>query len=215
MADETVVSLIPTLGSKGLFVLKDPFANVLVPKVAYTCQAVRTIRDVISGGEDPFTTYYVPRNISQEKYDLDVKAGVCIVSLQSGVGDWVYVPSTYIASYPDANGVNYVPTVLAFYVGVIPEALDLGPLQDAIGDLIQDTVGISKELQDPRVVVVGQVTMVSQEESVSMEASRKENITVSNTERSRRITAETERDTLAQRVLELEQYIAANLPQPT
>lgn len=204
-------NLIPAQGSKGLFKLAAPFDTKLVPKVAYTCQAIRSIRDLVAAGEDPFKDYYEPASLTKQIYDEDVASNVYIVSLQSGVGDWVYVPTTYILSYPDMNGVMYSPTLLGFYLGIVPDSLDLSTLQDDICDLISDTVGINKELIQPEILICGTPTMVSQDDAAVMEASREQNIKTTNTDRSRLLEMTALYEASTQKVQELENYIATKL----
>ena len=201
-------NLIPPIGTKGIFVLEEPFQQRLVEKVAYTCQAVRSIRDTIASGSDPFSEYYEPFELSKEQYEGDVANGAAIVSLQSGVGDWLYVPSTFIKSYPDMNGVMYTPIVLGISLGAVPDEMNLSALKSDIEALVRDTIGINSTVKS---VVAGLPTLVPQEDHRVATAARAEMITRSNTDRSRLLAAQETVNALTLKVQELEAYIQDNL----
>lgn len=149
--------ILPSINSNGIFQLKTPFDTDLTPSVPYTCLSIRTLSDMIGAGIDPEATIYAPKNLSHEIFAQDLVDGVSIIGLQSGSGDWVYVPTSYIASYPNGSGVPYTAVMIGVSLGAIPDALDVSGLQVEIGLLCTSILGV---LPATKVVVVSKTQLI-------------------------------------------------------
>ena len=141
------MSLTPPIGASGIFKLSPPFQSALQANVSYSCQAVRRMSDILKLGIDPFAVYYAPQNLARAVYEADLAKDEAIVSLRSNGGHWVYVPTSYITSYPNMGGIPYRSLVLAINIGPVPDYLDLSPVKAKIRSVVQEMVGVSSEVQ--------------------------------------------------------------------
>lgn len=142
------MALLPPIGTAGIYDLSPPFASKLQPSVSYRCESIRRFSDMLQLGEDPYELYYSPNELSQETYNNDALNSTCIVSLQSTSGHWVHVPSTYIRSFPNVNGVPYRAMVLGVEIGPVAEYQDLTTLKTAISNTVRDTFGVTPSIKE-------------------------------------------------------------------
>ncbi len=203
------VSLIPPIGTVGTWILKVPYNADINPEILYTCVAVRRLSEFRLLGIDPYNQYYLGKGISETDYAADSDQGdVCIVSLQSPIGDLVFVPSTYILSYPNPNGHRYTPMVLVVDVGSIPDKLNLNAVKSDISDIVKTYLGLVSA--DVLSVAVGESIMVTPQDHANIEAARIGRITVTKTLSTRLTEAQIAIAGLTSRNQELENYILAN-----
>lgn len=203
--------IVPNIGVAGVWTLTAPFDTTLAANTSYTCIGVSTLADVASGGIDPYSTYYAPKQLSQAAYAADLANGVCIVSLQSSAGVVQRIPSSYIQQYPAVGGVPYRVMALACTLSAIPDSLDLTAVKDQISALITDTVGVSSTITE---VQLSQSTQLSRAQAATVEAARQAVVTNSTTDRSKLLAAQTTIASLQEQIGILETYILANMPPP-
>lgn len=137
-------NIIPAIGAKGFFQLSAPFDTLLVQGEQYTCKAIRNLSDYLSNNEDPKTDIYDNYGISAE-YDNDVNNDIEIVSLQSELGHWLYVPVTHILAYPDTNGTVYRSVMIGLSLPALPIDTDITWLKDNLVNLVIDSIGVIPE----------------------------------------------------------------------
>jgi hypothetical protein len=159
---------VPDIGSSGLFSLGAPFDNALTANVSYTCIAIRGLNEVTAAGEDTYDVYYLPRQITKEVYNTHVTAGVYLITLQSGTGSIVYVPSVYILSAPNVSGVKYGTVMLGVSLGALADNVSLEALKTSITNLVRDTLGVTPTL---KAMVVSQASLISQTDHEAIEKS--------------------------------------------
>lgn len=205
------MALIPPVGTAGIYKLDAPFSAQLQPNMSYRCDAVRRLSDFLEVGVDPYEEFYKKNDLTKEKYDLDVMNRVCMISLVSSSGHWLYVPSTYILAYPDLNGVPYTVMVLGLELGAIPNYKDLTGLKQALSNLTRDTIGITPVIKE---VAVSAVTKLSQADADALEAARQSQITNSQTDRAKLLALQQAYTLLQQQYAQLEAYVRS-LPPPT
>lgn len=197
----------PPIGASGVYKLAAPFQNKLLPNTSYRCEAVRRIADLVEQGIDPYEEFYQPNGLSRESYDRDVSQNAAMCSLVSQNDHWLYVPSSYIQSYPNVNGIPYSSIILGVSIGPIPNYMDLAGLRAALSNVVQDSIGVTPEIKS---VVVSPVTNLSQQDHDSIEATRQSRISNTRTDRARAIKAEAENQQLRLQIRQLEDYIRAN-----
>lgn len=148
---------LPAIGSKGCYTLLAPFDTLISPKRIYTCQAVRSLHDWVIDGKDPFKQIYEPVGLTEQTFNNDLKNGVSIVTLIGDGGETLYIPNSYIQSYPIYDGVKYVGRALSVPLGILPEDVDISTLKSMIVQLVHDVLGIDITVTD--VITSGSVNV--------------------------------------------------------
>lgn len=202
------LALIPPIGTAGVYTLAAPFTTQLQAQTSYKCDAIRRFADLIEVGIEPFEEYYQPLGLTQAQYQVDLANNVCMVSLVSNTGHWVYVPSSFIQSYPDIGGVPYVVTVLGLELGALPTYMDLTGLKVALAQLCRDTIGKQPDVKE---AVISAVEKLSQSDHDTLENARVLAINNSQTDRARYLAAQAELATLRQQYTALEAWVKQNV----
>lgn len=109
MTDTT--NMTPWVYAEGLFTAKSPFNTVVDPATSFKVEAVRTINEIQLAGRDVYELVLKPVGISKdnatEYIDAMISDKACIITLTRQQGPVVYVPSTYLTSYPTVDGVVF------------------------------------------------------------------------------------------------------------
>jgi hypothetical protein len=191
----------PPLRSKGIFGLRSPF--VAKPGVAYTVQAIRTFEEIRARGSDVLELVYSPVGLSKSYYDTDVAAGAVIVTLMSATDKPIYVPDTYIDSYPDMGNIDYRWLIASISLGSLPAGFDTSLLKNQIENVVAGFIGVQGTCN----IGLGALTeSVSSETHAQLVAARKGAITMNNTDRARALKAEAIIAEQLIRIHELEAY---------
>lgn len=201
--------ILPIIGTTGLYNLKAPFETALMANTPYTCIAVRRLSDIVAAGGEPQVEYYQPYNLSDDAYQADLANDVCIISLQAAGSETVYVPSSYLASYPDIGGVPYTVLALAINIGALPDALDLTYLKTKLNADIVEVLGVDTTIN---VAAISRPSLMPYDMHNSLEAARQAKITAVKTDYAKYLEAQTALDQARTRIAELEAYILANQP---
>lgn len=199
--------IMPKIGAKGIFKLIAPYDQLLVPNTHYSCVAIRGLSDIIGAGGDGYLDYYEKYSITKEQFQTDLNNNVCIITLQDGNGNLVYVPHLYIDGFPEVNGYVYNNIVLAIDIGQIPEYLNLSVIKDKITDVVLENFGINASV---KVIVTSNPTIVMNDDHAAIEAARQANIAVQITDHARVLELTAERDLAYSKIQELETYIFNN-----
>lgn len=205
------MSLTPPINVTGVYALSPPWNQDIVPNTPYTCIAIRKFADIIRKGEDPFALYYEPKGLQYSDYQRDSAAGECIVTLRSAGGQFIYVPTSYILSYPNQSGVPYAVMVLGVNLGAIPNNLDLSAIRSKIATVVHDVLGVTPTIQQ---AVISEVKNKSASDHAAIEAARQAQITERQTDYSKYLASQQTVQAQAQRIQELETYIRTHLPPP-
>lgn len=151
-----LTDVVPDIGATGIYTLKTPYDKLIVNSTAnddvlaavvYTCVAVRKVAELVKFGSDPFALYYTPYGLGESVYAADVAKGMCIVTLRSSAGDFIHVPSTYIASFPKGGGVLYCTYGLAISLGALPSDTDLTALKLRMKQAVTETFGVESDVK--------------------------------------------------------------------
>lgn len=136
-----VIRRTPSLYASGKYVLRTPF--VANADRSYTCMAIRSFNDIYELKEDVFTKYYESNGLSDIIFNEDKEARVCIVTLMSEDAQVIYVPDSYIESYPDVSNVLYSRIILSVDLGALPDKLNLDFLNTQISNIVGDVIGVA------------------------------------------------------------------------
>lgn len=166
--------ILPEIGSSGKYAFKEPYSLIGNGQTEYICQSVRSLSELIANTENPYGKYYAPYKITIEDYNKDIANGASIVGLQSSSGNWLYVPNSYITSYPDVSGVRYTVVVLGVRLGAISEQFPLTSISNEIEDLVLSRTGVKPVIKP---VAVSQPSLVNYSDHDRIEKARRNKIT--------------------------------------
>lgn len=200
--------VIPTVGSEGYYTVLPPFDTILVPNILYTCQAVRRLNDYLANNENPKEKIYTRYGLGDNVYTDDLKNDMFIVSLQAGVGQWIYIPARYILGYPVSNGVKYHDVMLGVNLGSIPVDLDLSVVKTAVSNAVHDTLGITPTIAD---VEISKTIIVTHEQHKSIMDVRLGHMTLYLSDRAKVDKGQTDIESLQYKITQLEEYIKTNI----
>jgi len=139
----------PSIGLKGIFTFKSPYSELINNEQEFEIIAIKTIRDLISSGIDPYNTIYVPANLSINDYTNDINKNISLVTLVSNGNEQVTIPVTYITGWPDNTYKKYQGKAITIDLNYLPEKFDLTSLISDVKDLIYDRIGVTTE---PKIV---------------------------------------------------------------
>ena len=166
--------MIPSIGDKGLYTVKDPFTMMISSTTSYTCIALRSIGDYILQGVDIYTTLYKAYMLSESLYMEDIKKNETIATLQSSAGTCFMIPCSYILKMPDPNGRKYRPIMMSVSLGQLPVNLKLGTLKNEVADFIYSRLGIYPEIQT---IEMAEPIVLTNDQHVKNERARYQRIT--------------------------------------
>lgn len=177
-------NMIPGMYVEGSFKAKPPFDKVVDPEVCFTVEALRTVDELRGANVNLYQTVFVPVEMTEEDAEavltaLDNSAGVVIVLTAVGKKD-VYLPSSYLESFPSADGTRYEHMAMIVDLGVVPPQLRnvLAETQQEIKDLVLARVGVNNTVH---IGVVPTAAYISAGQAKVFENTRKNAITAAKT----------------------------------
>lgn len=138
------VRITPTINTVGVFKVEKPF--FVESKRVYEVVAIREFDDIWLQGGDVYEEYYKPNGLSEEIYERDVKLGATIVTLKSKVGN-VYIPDTFIESFPKLGYLNYKHVILSVDIGAVSDEINLDALISDLKELASKHVGVTAKVK--------------------------------------------------------------------
>lgn len=157
----------PPINTSGVFLAYSPFE--LSTTVIYKCTAIRNFEDLRLRNIDVFTTYYKPKGLDLTVYREDAAMDAAILTLEAADGSEVYVPNTFLKSYPGAGGLAYVNKVMVIELGLMLGDVDTSYLEPLMIDVVKQHVGVDTEVKTVAIPYIGSV---SHETGVAMERAR-------------------------------------------
>jgi hypothetical protein len=130
------------------------------------------VEEIVKSGKDIHETFYKPMGLDLALANEDILKGVVFVGLLGTDGSRIYVPDTYIESYPDQTAITYDYTVLSVDLGPQPSDMDLTSLIDEFKFIARDHTGIDIE---NIIVHIGRAqsnTMLTQEQHIAANDAR-------------------------------------------
>lgn len=161
----------PPLGAYGQYVLKTPWATV--SQIAYKCVSLRRVEEVVKSGKDIYATFYQPMGLDLVTANGDILQGVVFVGLLGNDGSRIYVPDTYIESYPDQTAISYDYTVMSVDLGPQPSDMDLTKLIDEFKGTANSFTGIATEDIIVHIGRARSTVMMTQDQYIAAEDARK------------------------------------------
>lgn len=198
------ISLIPELGAIGTFTLSSPFNTLISSTARLECKSIRKISELLAVSENVYIKYYKKNNISEQDYEKDRLADVCILGLMAENGKWFYVPNSYLLAYPNLSGVPYSKIILGVSLGAIPHSLNLDPLKELISDTVLNVLGINPQIE---LVAASQTALLDYDDHDKIENARKAKITIDKPTELRLAEMTRLRDQAVAKVTMLEKYI--------
>lgn len=195
----------PPLGTEGRYTLVEPFTALAT--VLYNCDAIRTFVECQVSGLDVLNDIYIHAGLTKTEYDRDLKLGGCIITLLSKTEAPIYVPNTYIESFPNFDAVNYSHIVGSFDLGALPDFLNLANLQLEVAALVSDVVGKEPVVKIHRAASTGLITPAQHEVA---EIARTAAITRRTTYRAENLKLQTQVTTLQEQNQVLVDLLKAN-----
>jgi hypothetical protein len=180
----------PPMNLSGPFLLRSPF--VADPAKSYTVTAHRQFSELITRGQDIMKLVYTPVGLTASAYAEDQIEGAIVIALRDSAGNVMYVPDTYIDSYPGLGSVPYSRLIGVVDLGMWANYRDLDDVMASMKESCKANLGVDVEVTLAR----GSVTnTVSEEQHIQLTAARE--------------AAKTNNETLTATIIRLSDEIAA------
>lgn len=187
-----VTTTLPSLGVNNYFTFKDPFAtyfrlNHNVPTTPTSMKVVSIVdmMDMIKNDQrDPYTNIYLPVDISESEFKVDITNSVPIISLLyvdvGGVEHNLRVPLNYIDSIGDVFNIPYMNKLIVIDLNYLPESVTLTEQFDQLRNFIRQAYGVVCDVKE---VSLGSPLFIDKEESSNRETVRNNLIMINKTDK--------------------------------
>lgn len=170
--------ILPTIGTVGTYTLSSPFNSLVDPNVNYSCEAIRTLNEMVSDNLDPYDLIYKTVGLTQADYTTDLNSDMQIVKLVSGAGQIVYVPAKYIAQYPTITGVQYHSLALTTTLPAMQVNKDLSSFINDLQQFFLSKLGVYATVNE---VELSEVYTVTEQDAQNIENARQAQISENGT----------------------------------
>jgi hypothetical protein len=157
----------PPIGSEGLFQLRLPFT--VNPNLSYRVGGLEEFSELTGRGFDVFKEVYDKAGLTQQNYQDDLAAGAVLVTLTNVSVKPVFVPDTYVDSYPNMGVVAHNWVVATASCGMLPATYDTTRLTQAIQQAVADDIGVSPTVT---IAVAPTTDAVTQTQAAAASAAR-------------------------------------------
>lgn len=144
-----MANMTPPMNTTGRFATKSPWE--LPANLVYQCIAIRSFEDIYKQGIDVQEVYYTPMGLvsgAAFNFAEEQSKKPNIITLHGSDGSIVYIPDTYILSYPKSGEIRYQHVVLCASIGALPEFVDLTALKNSLENLISAQLGTVVEVHE-------------------------------------------------------------------
>lgn len=200
-------NIIPAVGTKGSFVLKTPFAELMAVNTLYTLTAIRRFDEIESFGQNIFELYYRPFNLTEQDVSRDRAAGALIITLMTTEHQPLYVPTSYVHSFPDLNYKPYNQYIAVMSFGPLPDDTLFEPTIQALKNTTSEFLGVSPEIN---IAFMPISDVITPEENDNREATRQAAISNRTTDYARLAEEQAKNQLLQQRITILEKIVIDN-----
>lgn len=195
----------PSMNARGVYTLRAPWT--IAAGTTYECIAIRSFEDFVDRGIDVYNKVYEPKSLPESAMLDDRAEGAKIITLRSGTLPLIFVPDTYIESYPSQDGVAYSQVILSINLGAVADGESLDFLQSQLASVTEASFGITPTV---KVNIAPSTNYVSAAQHAAIQVARQAAITNSTTDRARVIELQATVDAQAQQILTLEQILIDN-----
>lgn len=197
-------NLIPAVGTKGKYTLLPPFDAAMALNTLYTLSATRQFDEIETFGENIYEQFYQPFMIEESKVATDRAAGAVIVTLMTANSKPLYIPSTYIKSYPDLSYHPYNQYIMVMSFGALPDDTLFDPTIQALKNTASEFLGVEPEIN---IASMPLNDVVTPEQSANLEAARQAAITNRSTDYAKVVELQGTNALLQQRITILEKIV--------
>lgn len=176
MAD---TNIIPSYYASGSYEANNPFNAVVIVGKYYRVEAIRSVREMQSANFNLYQFMFKPAGFAEDDYQsvLDdvVQKNGAILTLIGLDGQRVYVPTTYLKSFPLVDGVSYERLCAVFDLGAVPPSLKtmLTDVFTHCSNYIETHAGVKATVQLGTMPTIGYVT---KEQAAVFETTRQNKI---------------------------------------
>lgn len=135
-----MANLTPPINAMGVFELKAPYT--VEPGASYICEAIDGFEALDFKGVDIYTVYYKAKGLSEDIYRSDRRNGINIITLLSEGNSPIYVPSSYIKSFPNTAAVPYSHVFATFDLGTLPDGLSIDSTLNHASTVLNGDLGV-------------------------------------------------------------------------
>lgn len=193
----------PPIYARGLYELDSPWTADA--STVYVCNSIRSFDDLLERNIDPFTAYYEPKGLTRSVYEQDADAATTIVTLISeDESEVIYVPDSYIRSFPDQGEIPYHHVVMSVDFGALPEYLGLDFMKQQLATAASEVLGTSANVE---LHIAPSTGVVTPDEHNTLEAARQANISRTQTDQARLLECQEQTQALVARIRDLESFI--------
>lgn len=138
----------PPINASGVYSLYAPYDMYTATPGSniFKCEAIAGFEALEKKFENVKELYYYPAFTPTEAngiYTTDREMGINIITLMRPNGDVIYVPSSYIESYPGEPGINYGRIIISVDLGPLPADFPVGDLAADMVEMAESIVGNS------------------------------------------------------------------------
>jgi len=138
----------PPINATGQYGVRSEFDPVHTPGAVYRAESILGFHDLEERDIDVYKRYYQPRGIAYGNestpgsYLGDRLNGINIVVLISDNQPTIYIPSSYITSFPTATTVPYSRHIISVDLGLLPDGINLSESMDIMLSKVAEVVGV-------------------------------------------------------------------------
>lgn len=176
----------PPLETRGRFTLKPPF--VAATTKVYTVISLRHFKEMIASSVDILNKFYIPNGLKQEDYERDVKDNATLVIIYAEDGEMLFVPNSYIQSFPSQSIPPYANYVISAQLGAFRTDYDFSFCKQKVAEVLSDTIGVEVPIQ---IDSIGEAQVMSVDDADVLETNRAEAIKDRQTSYAKLLEAET------------------------
>jgi len=157
-------NVIPSYFAAGSYTANNPFDMVVRPEKYYKVEALRSVNEMLGDNQNMFKLIFEPAGVTATDYqnmldDVTKQQGAILVLIASD-GSRVYVPTTYLKSFPLTDGVSYERLCLVIDLGAVPPDLknNIEDVKDHFANYAEAHIGVKANVQVGTMPTIGYVS---------------------------------------------------------